>query len=346
MKKVLLILLLTSSFLTAAPQRSMFMKQPTHIFVNNRILAKVNGKPITVIDLMKKMDLIFYKQYPQYATSVEARAQFYQMNWKALLQEMVDKELVLADAEENKLPLSQGDIRQEMESIFGPNIIANLDKAGLTYEEANQMLKEELTLRRMMAIRVHGKAVRTVTPQMVRASYEEWSKANTKPDLWVYQVISIKGKDPVKSEAAAHAAYKALTEENVAIADLQTKLESLSLIGAETSFNLTAPAENTPKDISETYREVLATLEPGTFSPPSIHKSRSSDAQIYRIFYLKEAKKGGALPFKDVENKLKDKLIDQAVMTESDAYMARLRKHYDTNINETLPDGFEPFEVK
>src|SRR5665647_2210950 len=83
------------------------------IFVNNRILARVNGKPISAYDVMKKMDIIFFKQFPEYMSSTEARFQFYTYNWAHELEEMVTKELILADAKESKVEVSGGDLRQE-----------------------------------------------------------------------------------------------------------------------------------------------------------------------------------------------------------------------------------------
>ncbi len=38
---------------------------PQNIVINNRILLKVNGKSITVMDVVRKMDLLFYRQYPE-----------------------------------------------------------------------------------------------------------------------------------------------------------------------------------------------------------------------------------------------------------------------------------------
>src|ERR1700730_13068687 len=70
------------------------------IVVNNRILAKVNGKEISVFDVMKKMDMLFYRQFPEYTSSMQARFQFYQVSWKRVLQDLIDKELIMADAEE------------------------------------------------------------------------------------------------------------------------------------------------------------------------------------------------------------------------------------------------------
>ncbi len=50
--------------------------ESAQIFVNNRILAVANGKPISVYDIMKKWMCFFYKQYPQYTSNQNARLQF------------------------------------------------------------------------------------------------------------------------------------------------------------------------------------------------------------------------------------------------------------------------------
>src|SRR5580658_6057552 len=89
------ILFLFSSYLYALKNEPLFQMnhEEPKIFVNNRILAKLNGKPISTYDLMKKMDLTFYREYPQYTSSTDARFQFYQMSWRYVLEEMIDKAL-------------------------------------------------------------------------------------------------------------------------------------------------------------------------------------------------------------------------------------------------------------
>lgn len=107
------------------------------VFVNNRILAKVNGKAISVIDVMKKMDMLFYRQFPEYTYLLHQHAfNFIMSIGNMFSDDLIDKEVILADAEEHKMPLTNGSIRQEMELLFGPNIIANLDKIGMSYDEA------------------------------------------------------------------------------------------------------------------------------------------------------------------------------------------------------------------
>src|SRR5690349_1216698 len=68
------------------------------IIVDNRVLALVRGHVITVYDLVKKLNMIFYRQFPEYRSVPEARFQFYQTHWKAMLQDAVERYLVLAYA--------------------------------------------------------------------------------------------------------------------------------------------------------------------------------------------------------------------------------------------------------
>ena len=108
--------------------------------VDNRILATVHGKAISALDLAKKMNLLFVQQFPEQTASAEARFQFYQVNWRQLLEDLIDKELILLDAKELKLPAAVGDVRQEMESLFGPDVVMTLSKVNLSYVEARQVI--------------------------------------------------------------------------------------------------------------------------------------------------------------------------------------------------------------
>lgn len=323
--------------------------QEKHIFVNNRILAKVNGKAISVIDVMKKMDMMFYRQFPQYSSSTEARFQFYQVNWKQVLEEMVEKELIIADAKENKIEVSNGEVRQELETLFGPNIIANLDKAGLTHEEAMDMIKDDLIIRRMMMIRVNQKAFRAVTPSVIREAYEKFAKENIKPDTWKYQVITIRGEDTEKSREAAGMAHRMLVEELLPIQELKDKVSALPEVDKSTSFNISEVYTHTEKDISEAFKTILFELEPLAYSAPVAQKSRTSKGEVFRIFYLNEKLPGGAPSFTTMEAKIKNFLIEKEMEKETEAYIARIRKHFDVtkeNNSKKLPEGFQPFVIQ
>lgn len=315
------------------------------ITVDNRILAKVNGKAISVIDIMKKMDMLFYKQYPEFTSSTVARYQFYEANWEAVLQDLIDKELIIADAEENKLPVSHGDIRQEMETLFGPNIIANLDKVGLSFTEAWNMVRCDIIMRRMIYVKAHSKALKQVTPEVIRKAYEEYAKANIRPDIWVYRVISIRDKNKEIAESTATKAFQLLTEQQVPVIALSDKIGALE---PSTKLTLSDEQRHTDKEISDAYKEPLSKLQPGRFSTPLALQSRADNSTVYRIFFLKEKIPGGMIPFSEIGPQIKENLLNDVAMKETDAYLLKLRKHFDVQaaqIQELKTEGFLPFHL-
>jgi len=349
MKKNFLLLFLTFIFAASfchavggAP--TMFsMDNASHIFINNRVLAKANGKAISVYDVMKKMDMLFYKQYPQYTGSVMARFQFYQINWKQVLQELIDKELIIADAEEMKLPVTNGDVRQEMETLFGPNIIFNLDKVGLTFDEAWQMVKDDLIIRRMVYIKANAKAIKRITPLEVKKAYEQFAEKNRQPEKWSYQVVSIRDED--NGAEAAKTAHRLLVEEKVPMDSLVEKLKEDPQF-VKTKITASELFQHGISDLSPLYKEELSKLVSETFSEPIAQKSRKDSSIVYRIFYLKDRTEAGSTPFKDMENQLRTELLNAATSKETVAYLKRLREHYHVQADELIADEIEPFILR
>ena len=318
------------------------------IVVNNRILAKINGKSVSVYDVMKKMDMLFYRQFPEYTSSTVARYQFYSANWEHVLQDLVDKELIMADAEEAKMQVSKGDVRQEMESMFGPSIILNLDKAGLSYDEAWKMVQSDIIIKRMLFSRANAKALKKITPQVIKQAYEEYAKANIQPDRLVYTVISIRDKNKQKGAEAANQAYQLITNEKIALQDLTVKLSSLSSVAKSSKVTVSEEFRHAFPELSESYKNALSPLKPNESSQPIAQKSRTDGSTVYRIFYLKAKEAGGAPPFNEVANTLKDKLLDEEASLQIDLYLNKLRKHFDVQggqVEELKKEAFEPFAL-
>lgn len=324
---------------------------PAKIAVNNKILAKVNGKAISTVDIMKKMDMLFYRQFPQYVSSVEARFKFYEINWKHILQEFIDKELVLADAAESKIEVSSGDIRQEMEMYFGPNIIVNLDKVGLSFDEAYKMVQDEITIRRMLMFRANSKAIRLVTPALVRQAYEEYSKdpKNIRKPTWDYRVISVRGADEAVNKHVAEQAYAMLVNDQATLDNLSDKLKEYNILQNDTKVSVSELFRHQESEMSEAYKDSILKLQPKVYSEPVAQKSRSEKGVVYRLFYLSQQEPGGAIPFKEIESKLKDKLLSDAADKETALYVEKLRKHYhvqDSDLNALVPANYVPFTLK
>ncbi len=318
------------------------------IIVNNRVLAYVNQRPITVLDVMKKMDMHFLKQFPEYTSSPVARYQYYQINWKPILQELIDKELILADAEESKLPVSTGDVRQEMETLFGPNIIANLDKIGLSFDEAFKIVQGDITIRRMVMGRVNSKAMRSITPQVIREAYDDFSKKNVKKEAWHYRVVTLRNSDATAGAECAQICFRLLSEEKAPIDQISSLLKEKAG-NLKTNVTLSEDLFQTEDELNETIKTALKNISEGEYSAPVAQKSRTDKSTLFRIVFLKEKVPGGAVPYSEIEIQLKNQLFEKAIARESEAYLKKLRKHYaihENYISDMIPESFQPFSLK
>lgn len=346
MKKILLSLLLASGTLAAQHAPIMFnQEEKAELVVNNRILAKVNGKPISVIDIMKKMDIIFLRRFPEYTRSKVARYQFYMANWKPILNELIEKELILADAQEKKIPVSSGDVRQEMESMFGPNIIANLDKVGMSFDEAWKIVQGDITIKRMIYIRVNSVAGKLVTPQKIRGGYEKIVKETILPERWKYQVISIRDENATQAAEAANLVHHLITEEQIPADKIKSKVAEYNHIGKETQINVSEVYDQNEKEVSEAYKGIFATLSTGEFTVPLVQKSRDKST-VFRIFNMIEKDPGGEIPFTKLENEVRAQLHEEAVNNEADAYIKKLKLYYDVQEMHLDADNYTPFSLK
>jgi hypothetical protein len=315
-------------------------EEKAKVIVNNRILARINGKVISTYDVMKKMDVLFYRQFPQFTSSAIARYQYYNVNWKSILEELIHKELVLADAAESKIEVSNGDVRQEMENLFGPNIIANLDKVGMTFEEASKIVQGDLMIKRMLGMRVHGK---------IKQTYEQFTQDpnNARLTVWKYRVVTIRDRTDKKAQATANHVFQMLLE-GIAMEQLNDKLKERSLAGRNTKVNVSEEIESNEKELSEAYLATLSQMEKGMYSQPSSYKSRVDSVPVYRIFYVTEKIPGGMPSFKEMEGKLKGQILEDIIDQETGAYLDKLRHHFhvrEDDLKALVPEDYQPFSL-
>lgn len=321
----------TNPFLNFAPDQK--------IAIQNAILTKVNGKTISVMDVKKKMDVTFYQNFPDYKESDQARLQFYQASWQRVLQEMIDHELIVAEALDKEIKLSDGDVREAMEDRFGPNVMQTLDNIGLTYDETWKMVKNDLIVQRMTYWFVHSKAASSVTPQDIRQAYRAHLKEHPATTEWKYQVISIRSEDLLASEKI----FRALQELNQSpelAKDLFKSFEENAAITVSKEY--IAKSE----DLSKLHKTSLETLQPGSYSPPVLQMNRETQKPFYRIFYLADKTEFPAVPFETMAAQLKDELIYKATLKESGKYMEKLRKHYGFSSQQLVADDFQPFSLQ
>jgi antitoxin component of RelBE/YafQ-DinJ toxin-antitoxin module len=319
------------------------------LVIYNRILAKVNDKTISVIDVMKKMDLFLQKFYPHLVDSKLARYQFYSAQWKDHLTQMIDQELMLADAAKIELKVADAEVREEIMNRFGPNIMTILDQLGLTYDEARKMIYDEMIMQRMIWFRVNSKALNSITSSDVKESYRQFCEKNPELEEWQYQVLSIRSASKEASAALAMRAFE-LLESKLELAKVSDQLKTPDDMVKDTvSITLSPEMQADEKNISSSHKEVLKTLSENSFSQPVAQISRIDNSVVHRIFHLKKHTKRTVPSFEKMADQLKEQLLQEAALKENFTYIAKLRDRlgYDEkNMTETLPKDFQPFALR
>jgi hypothetical protein len=325
----------------SAPQE----RNGEELIVYNRILAKVNGKTISVIDVMKKMDLSLQKHYPHLMDSKVAKYQFYSTQWREFLTQMIDTELMIADAEKLEIKVTDAEVREEILNRFGQNVMPELEKLGIGYEEAKAMIHDEIVVNRMQWFRVNAKALSKVNSQDIKEAYQDYCAKNPEMQQWQYEVLSIRSPDKTASEALASRAIELLNNK-LALASVT---EQLKTPDEATAITLSDEMQADEKTISTSHKEVLQTLAEGEYSAPIPQVSRADNSVVYRIFHLKKHSKKELSPFEKMADPLKENLLQQVAEQENKQYITKLRQRlgYDEkHTTETLPTDFEPFALR
>lgn len=308
---------------------------PETLVINNRVLLKLNGKAITVLDVVRKMDLMFYRQYPEYASSDAARYQFYTSAWRTILAAVIDDYLIMADAEEKKITVNDGEVRQELETLFGPDVVLNLDKAGMTLDEAFDLLKTELTVQRMTSMMVRSKAMTEVQPAGMKKRYETVVADNPAKNYLTYRVLSIRGEG---HESAAQEAHSLLANQHVPFEEIVARVQEKGL-----EASCSEDFRQLESDLSLSYRAVLATLSVGNVSAPI------SNDKVSRLFCLKNNETVEPPSFQEVLNDLKNELTQEAFARRNGEYREKLRDYYglsDEYLSHVIPQNLKPFALR
>lgn len=322
---------------------SQMVKQEPRLMINNRPLAKINGKVISLYDVVKRMDLFLYDYYPDYTPTTPERYQYYMSRWQPTLEDMIADELVLLDAEQKEIKISDGEVREDLEERFGPNIMSNLDKVNLQYEEARDMIRNEITVQQLIGMKVHAKAFQIVTPQVIKSAYDDYVKRNPAEDEWKYQVLSIRGKDKEVCEKLAEEAYTLLERKGVSLEETVNSLEAEGV-----SISISEDYDKPSSKISKQHFDVIQALHPDSYSAPVTQVSRFDNSNVVRIFHLKELIHNLPNTFDEMHDKLKNELLFETSEKEKSAYIQSLKVRFGYDVHDPkyeLPEDYHPFVI-
>ncbi|MFY7843129.1 MAG: hypothetical protein ACOVOR_03840 [Rhabdochlamydiaceae bacterium] len=341
------IFLFLSFFLcfSAQAQPSPFDLAPK-ITISNKVLANVAGTNISVFDLVKKMDLFLMENYPLEAANPQARYQFYSTQWKRILQQMIDQRLILADAESKDVKVSEGDIREEMQRRFGPQVISNLKKANLSYDEAKELIRNEKITQKMNWFYVHSKVIQNVTSKEIKKAYQDFASQNPSKEYWTYQVINFKSDDSAPLDAAVVLTRSTLSTSQLPLEQCINQLQEKQTVPQSIEVSVSKEFMTEVRELSPKYKNILAALKPGEYSLPI--KEQKSNAISSKILLLK-AKKIESIPsFQDMLPTLKNELMQKEFEKQNRYYIEKLRHRFgytQTNLMQEMASDFQPFHI-
>lgn len=316
------------------------------LIINNRPLFKIHGKMISLLDVVKKMDLLIYEHHPEIISSPRLKYQFYLQNWLLTLKEMIHTELILADAKAKKITISNGDIREEMLERFGSSsIIQKIHNLNLSYEEMRNLIHEELILKKMKSFKIYSKIMQMVTPDLIQSKYREYCSVNIPLKKWKYRFISLRGQEEQIIENCLNKIYILLKNSHSIdeIADIFQK-ENPELC-KKISIHISPLIDTNEKTISQEHYIIISSMKPTTYSKPCKQISRIDGSTVHRIFYLISEENITPPLFSTVSQELRNALLNQLVIKETQSYIETLSKRFNVDIQEIqdLKKDFQPF---
>ena len=315
------------------------------LIVKNRILVKVNGNAISVMDVKKKMDFFLHENHKEALESDALRYQFYSQNWKDVLQEMIHNELMLMESNELNIDIPDGDIREEMETRFGPNVIQQIETLGLTYDEAKKMVKEDIIVKNLSWYRIWARVMQVVTPDALRQGYSDHLASLPNKDQWIYQTLTVRGTQDASVEQFAEKAHTYLADNE--FVDLTKVVNTLNNDLPKNVFiNVSDEICLQSQDLSPEYQSILGRLSPESFSQPVKQISRADGSTVYRIFHLKEHQTFDLPSFEELSSTIRNKLMQKHSEIQREEYFSKLRKRFcceDLVVSKFIEASYQPF---
>ena len=186
--------------------------------VVNRIAATVNGRPITSSEVrarlapyFRELMMLYPRQGPRFNSELVAAK-------KAVLNDLIERELVLSDFETKGFVIKEDQVEDEINrrilmqyngdrSLF----LDNLRKSGMNYTEYRESVKKEITVSAMRGMR-YERGI-PPTPDEIRDEYKETSAdyRDIMKDSISYSKIFIPAMDPDDAMVTPEERYKLAT---------------------------------------------------------------------------------------------------------------------------------------
>lgn len=289
MKKFILLLLL--------------MVTPLYAVVIDKVVATVNGEPVTLSELERILQPV-YKQFEQIYKGEELEEAEKRARHE-LLEQLIENKIILQKAREEGVMITEAAMEEELADIkdkFGSmeEFQKALEKEGLTLEQYKKDLTEQLTIRAMIEREVVSKA--KVSPEEIEEYYNKHKDEFTSPEMVHIGHILIKN-----NEKKIQDIYKQIGEGK----DFSELANKYSEAG-DPGF---IPIDQLKPEL----RQIVDSLKPGEYS-----KIIKTDIG-WHIIKLLEKKEPEPIPLSSAWDELEDKLFRKKLTQEHKKWITRLK---------------------
>lgn len=293
---------------------------PAGARVINRIVATVDGKPITAYELE-----LFATQ------SIRSRQGGLSADRDKLLDILITDKLIEQEAAEKGIIVRQEDIDRYVEDIKERNKLtdAQLDAAlaaqGVSKEEYRKQIRQEIERQQLIAREIRGRV--NVTPEEVRRYYEAHISDYATPER--YNVAHIVIRVPEDSSIAQRQSAEELAAR---IYDQIRRGADFAVMAGQYSQDSTAASGGDlgwfePRQLVDSLEEAVLKLRVGEVSPPV---ASPAGWHILKLLGREEASHRGLA---DLEGEIKEKLYAEALERRFERWLnEELRQRHDVDI--------------
>lgn len=296
-------------------------KDPTGLAIHDRVLFKVDEENVvTTLDVIQKLNILFYTSYPHLIDSYPARSQYYSAMWPVVLESILDEFLMYADAKEKKLDVDPTTVNQEIEEILGRDLTPFYSHFDMTPEDIVKVIERTLTAQRVMGMMVRSKAMLKVTPGKIKEAYDKLAREAEKRFVWKYRVLTIKA---ATESLASSIAEKVSTRLNETKCWDKERLLSL-VLSQGGQFTCSDEFCRNDDELSESHKqELLEVAYPEKWC--GLPKASKSG---YKLFVLVDKSVGSVAPLEELEAQIKQRLFASAAVELEKQYKEKLRARY------------------
>lgn len=289
--------------------------------VVERIVALVNNEVITLSELEETGRTLF-EQVKQ-ATLPSEREEKLKKVRAEVLEQLIENKLLEQESKKRKIEVSDRDVDQAIGDIMKQNHLTEnelkmaLAKDGMTFSRYRQQIREDLGKMRLVNWEIKSKIV--VKEEDLKKAYQENLKEYTDPvEVKVQQVFLSVAPEAAEEQVAA------IRKEAQSILERARRGEDFAQLARDYSRGPEAREGGVlgffkHKELMPELEEAAFKLPPGELSEPVRSKGG------FHILRVLERKGGEPRPFAEVQNRVRDKILQTEVERQFKEWMKALK---------------------